>query len=29
MWPQSQIAVMGAEQAANTLADMKVRQLGR
>lgn len=29
MWPQSQIAVMGAEQAANTLADVKVRQLQR
>jgi 3-methylcrotonyl-CoA carboxylase beta subunit len=29
MWPQSQIAVMGAEQAANTLADVKVRQLKR
>ncbi|MFZ2468008.1 MAG: carboxyl transferase domain-containing protein [Parvibaculum sedimenti] len=26
-WPQSQISVMGAEQAANTLADIKVRQL--
>jgi 3-methylcrotonyl-CoA carboxylase beta subunit len=29
MWPQSQIAVMGAEQAANTLADVKIRQLQR
>ena len=29
MWPQSQIAVMGAEQAANTLAEVKVRQLQR
>jgi len=29
MWPQSQIAVMGAEQAADTLADVKVRQLER
>ena len=29
MWPQAQIAVMGAEQAANTLADVKVRQLQR
>jgi len=29
MWPQSQIAVMGAEQAANTLADVKIRQLER
>jgi 3-methylcrotonyl-CoA carboxylase beta subunit len=29
MWPQSQIAVMGAEQAANTLADVKIRQLHR
>lgn len=28
-WPQSQIAVMGAEQAANTLAEVKVRQLAR
>jgi 3-methylcrotonyl-CoA carboxylase beta subunit len=28
-WPQSQISVMGAEQAANTLADVKVRQLAR
>jgi len=26
-WPHSQISVMGAEQAANTLADVKVRQL--
>ncbi len=29
MWPQSQISVMGAEQAANTLADVKIRQLQR
>ena len=29
MWPQSQISVMGAEQAANVLADIKVRQLSR
>jgi 3-methylcrotonyl-CoA carboxylase beta subunit len=29
MWPQAQIAVMGAEQAANTLAEVKVRQLQR
>ncbi len=28
-WPHSQIAVMGAEQAANTLADVKIRQLAR
>ncbi len=28
-WPQHEIAVMGAEQAANTLADVKVRQLER
>ena len=28
-WPQSQISVMGAEQAANTLADVKVRQLAK
>lgn len=28
-WPQSQISVMGAEQAANTLADVKIRQLQR
>jgi 3-methylcrotonyl-CoA carboxylase beta subunit len=28
-WPQSQIAVMGAEQAANTLADVKIRQLAK
>jgi len=28
-WPQSQISVMGAEQAANTLADVKIRQLAR
>ncbi|MES0873989.1 acyl-CoA carboxylase subunit beta [Sinimarinibacterium thermocellulolyticum] len=26
-WPHSQISVMGAEQAANTLADVKIRQL--
>src|SRR6201997_5349200 len=29
MWPQSQISVMGAEQAANVLADVKLRQLSR
>jgi 3-methylcrotonyl-CoA carboxylase beta subunit len=29
MWPQAQIAVMGAEQAANTLAEVKLRQLQR
>ena len=29
IWPQSQISVMGAEQAANVLADIKVRQLAR
>ncbi len=29
MWPQSQIAVMGAEQASNVLAEIKVRQLAR
>jgi len=29
MWPQSQISVMGAEQAANVLADVKLRQLAR
>ncbi len=29
MWPQSKIAVMGAEQAANTLVDVKIRQLQR
>src|SRR3984893_5809976 len=29
MWPQSQISVMGAEQAANVLADIKVRQMSR
>ena len=29
MWPQAQIAVMGAEQAADTLADVKIRQLQR
>jgi 3-methylcrotonyl-CoA carboxylase beta subunit len=28
-WPQHQISVMGAEQAANVLADIKVRQLSR
>ena len=28
-WPNHQIAVMGGEQAANTLADVKVRQLER
>jgi 3-methylcrotonyl-CoA carboxylase beta subunit len=28
-WPQSQISVMGAEQAANTLADVKIRQLAK
>src|SRR5882672_5832502 len=28
-WPQSQISVMGAEQAANVLADVKIRQVGR
>lgn len=28
-WPQSQISVMGAEQAANTLVDVKVRQLAK
>uniref|UniRef100_UPI002480B792 carboxyl transferase domain-containing protein n=2 Tax=Solimonas soli TaxID=413479 RepID=UPI002480B792 len=28
-WPQSQTSVMGAEQAANTLADVKIRQLAR
>lgn len=28
-WPNHQIAVMGAEQAANTLADVKIRQLQR
>jgi len=28
-WPQSQVGVMGAEQAANTLADVKIRQLQR
>jgi len=28
-WPQSQISVMGAEQAANVLADVKIRQLAR
>jgi 3-methylcrotonyl-CoA carboxylase beta subunit len=29
MWPQSQISVMGAEQAANVLADVKIRQMSR
>jgi 3-methylcrotonyl-CoA carboxylase beta subunit len=29
MWPQSQISVMGGEQAANVLAEVKVRQLAR
>jgi 3-methylcrotonyl-CoA carboxylase beta subunit len=29
MWPQGQISVMGAEQAANTLAEVKIRQLER
>ncbi|MBL8382477.1 MAG: methylcrotonoyl-CoA carboxylase [Burkholderiales bacterium] len=29
MWPQSQISVMGADQAANVLTDIKVRQLAR
>ncbi len=28
-WPQSQISVMGAEQAANVLAEVKIRQLAR
>ena len=28
-WPQSQISVMGAEQAANTLADVKIRQMAK
>jgi len=28
-WPQSQISVMGAEQAANVLTDIKLRQLAR
>ena len=28
-WPQSQTSVMGAEQAANTLADVKIRQLAK
>ncbi len=28
-WPNSQIAVMGAEQAANTLAEVKIRQLAK
>lgn len=29
MWPQAEIGVMGAEQAANTLAEVKIRQLQR
>lgn len=29
MWPQSQISVMGGEQAARTLTDVKLRQLAR
>ena len=29
MWPQSQISVMGADQAANVLTDIKLRQLAR
>ncbi len=29
MWPQAEIGVMGAEQAANTLVDIKIRQLRR
>lgn len=29
MWPQAQIAVMGAEQAANTLPEVKIPQLER
>jgi 3-methylcrotonyl-CoA carboxylase beta subunit len=29
MWPQGQISVMGAEQAANVLSDVKIRQLQR
>ena len=28
-WPHSQISVMGAEQAANTLVDIKIRQAAR
>ena len=28
-WPQAQIGVMGAEQAANVLSDVKIRQLAR
>lgn len=28
-WPQSQTSVMGAEQAANVLADVKIRQLAK
>jgi len=29
MWPQAEIGVMGADQAANTMADVKIRQLQR
>jgi 3-methylcrotonyl-CoA carboxylase beta subunit len=29
MWPQSQISVMGAEQAANVMSEVKIRQLSR
>ena len=29
MWPQAEIGVMGADQAANTMADVKIRQLER
>jgi 3-methylcrotonyl-CoA carboxylase beta subunit len=29
MWPQSQISVMGGDQAANVLAEVKIRQLAR
>ena len=29
MWPQSQISVMGGEQAANVLSEVKIRQLAR
>jgi len=29
MWPQSQISVMGADQAANVLTDIKLRQMAR
>jgi 3-methylcrotonyl-CoA carboxylase beta subunit len=29
MWPQSQISVMGADQAANVLSEVKIRQLQR